>query len=57
LGSEQILPTGKRFAVRGIEVFRVEGGKFVDIWTCWDWQSLQEQLGVSLGRAASTSRT
>ena len=39
-------PTGKRIAMSGLELFRLEGGTIVECWTAYDNLSLMHQLGV-----------
>ena len=39
-------PTGKRITMRGLELFRLEGGKIVECWLGYDNLSLMQQLGV-----------
>ncbi len=39
-------PTGKRIAMSGLELFRLEGGKIVECWLGYDNLSLMQQLGV-----------
>jgi steroid delta-isomerase-like uncharacterized protein len=39
-------PTGKRIAMSGLELFRLEGGKIVECWLGYDNLSLMHQLGI-----------
>src|SRR5262245_2043381 len=39
-----IAPTGRRFTLRTIDIWRVEGGKFAEHWDIVDYQGLQKQL-------------
>jgi predicted ester cyclase len=39
-----IAPTGRRFALRTIDIWRVEGGKLAEHWDIVDYQGLQQQL-------------
>src|SRR5215475_3681300 len=39
-----IAPTGRRFALRTIDIWRVENGKFAEHWDIVDYQGLQKQL-------------
>ena len=39
-----IPPTGRRFSLRTIDIWRVEGGKFAEHWDIVDYQGLQKQL-------------
>jgi predicted ester cyclase len=39
-----IAPTGRRFTLRTIDIWRVENGKFVEHWDVVDYQGLQKQL-------------
>lgn len=41
-----IPPTGKRVALEGIGIFRISGGKFVEIWYATDRMGLLQQIGV-----------
>jgi ketosteroid isomerase-like protein len=45
---ENIAPTGKRFAVRGVSTARLEGDTIVRIDLYWDRLAMVEQLGASL---------
>jgi steroid delta-isomerase-like uncharacterized protein len=38
--------TGKPVTVAGIDVFRIAGGKIVELWQYWDQLGMQQQLGV-----------
>ncbi|WP_306052487.1 ester cyclase [Natronococcus wangiae] len=53
-------PTGERVSVSGMEMYRVEDGKIVEMWTSYDALGLFQELGVvppleDLGRAADAS--
>jgi len=39
-----IAPTGRRFDLRTIDIWRVENGKFAEHWDIVDFQGLQKQL-------------
>ncbi len=39
-----IPPTGRRFTLRTIDIWRVEGGKLAEHWDIVDYQGLQKQL-------------
>jgi predicted ester cyclase len=39
-----IAPTGRRFALRTIDIWRVEGGKLAEHWDIVDYQGLPRQL-------------
>ena len=39
-----IAPTGRRFELRTIDIWRVENGKFAEQWDIVDYQGLQKQL-------------
>ena len=41
-----LLPTGKEFAVRGIDTFRVVDGRIVEIHAAYDTLGQMQQLGV-----------
>jgi steroid delta-isomerase-like uncharacterized protein len=41
-----IPPTGKKFAMKGMSVMRVAGGKIVEGWHSYDMLGLLQQLGV-----------
>jgi predicted ester cyclase len=41
-----IPPTGKRVAIRGIDILRIAGGKIVEIWANFDLLGMLQQLGV-----------
>jgi len=41
-----IQATGKRIVVKGIEVFRIAGGKIMEIWISMDNLGMLQQLGV-----------
>jgi predicted ester cyclase len=52
-----IAPTGKQFAISGVTVCRVAGGKIVEGFVNWDALSLMQQLGVvpELGNRAKAA--
>jgi predicted ester cyclase len=39
-------PTGKRFEIGGIEIFRIVGGKAAEVWIEYDLLGLLQQLGA-----------
>jgi len=39
-----VAPTGRRFTMRTIDIWRVENGKFAEHWDIVDYQGLQKQL-------------
>ena len=41
-----VAPTGRRATFSGVNIFRFEGGKVVEIWNHRDDQGLMEQLGA-----------
>jgi steroid delta-isomerase-like uncharacterized protein len=41
-----IPPTGKPTTVTGIDIFRVAGGKLVELWQNWDQLGMLQQIGV-----------
>lgn len=41
-----IAPTGKKIMLKGIEIDRLAGGKFIETWTISDTLGLMQQLGV-----------
>jgi steroid delta-isomerase-like uncharacterized protein len=42
-------PTGKGATVTGMTLTRIEDGKMVEAWTCWDALGMMEQLGLAGG--------
>jgi steroid delta-isomerase-like uncharacterized protein len=44
-----IPPTGKSATITGMTLTRVENGKIVEAWTCWDALGMFEQLGLAGG--------
>jgi len=43
---QDIPPTGKKFAMKGIDIFRVVDGKIVEHWDAVDQLGMLQQLGV-----------
>jgi len=41
-----LLPNGERFSVRGIDTFRIVGGKVVEIHASYDMLGQMQQLGI-----------
>lgn len=41
-----IPPTGNKLVVKGIEVFRIAGGKIAELWASMDTLGMMQQLGV-----------
>jgi steroid delta-isomerase-like uncharacterized protein len=41
-----IPPTGKQVSVEALTLFRIDGGKIVELWDCWDALGLLQQVGV-----------
>ena len=41
-----ISPTGKQVSVEALTLFKVAGGKIVELWDCWDALGLLQQVGV-----------
>jgi steroid delta-isomerase-like uncharacterized protein len=41
-----VAPTGKRVTIRGIEIDRFAGGKFVETWSISDALGMMQQLGA-----------
>lgn len=41
-----IRPSGRRVTIRGITIFRLEGGQIVESWSHWDDIGLLRQLGA-----------
>jgi steroid delta-isomerase-like uncharacterized protein len=41
-----IPPTGKHVSVEALTLFRIDGGKIVELWDCWDALGLLQQVGV-----------
>ena len=41
-----IPPTGKQITVTGLEMFRLAGGKIVEIWSIMDSLGMMQQIGV-----------
>ena len=46
-GSRILPPTGKSFRATEMFIFRIEGGKVVEIWATYDRLSVLEQLGAA----------
>ena len=38
--------TGKPLIIRGIDIYRIAGGKIVEYWQSWDRLGMYQQLGV-----------
>ncbi|MFS8803337.1 ester cyclase [Synechococcus sp. R55.6] len=43
---DNIPATQKRITMTGIDLFRLEDGRFAECWSVWDGMSVYEQLGV-----------
>jgi predicted ester cyclase len=41
-----IPPTGKKVKIEGMGIFRISGGKFVEIWYATDVMGMMQQLGA-----------
>jgi predicted ester cyclase len=41
-----VSPTGKRVAASGISIERIQGGKIVERWLCYDQIGMMQQLGL-----------
>lgn len=41
-----IPPTGKKITVTGMDIFRITGGKLVELWLNWDQLGMMQQLGI-----------
>jgi steroid delta-isomerase-like uncharacterized protein len=41
-----IPPTGKQIMITGMDIFRIAGGKLVELWQSWDQLGMLQQLGV-----------
>lgn len=41
-----VAPTGKRIAIGGITVYRIDGGKIVEAWEQLDMLGMWQQLGI-----------
>ena len=41
-----IAATGRQVMVPGVDIYRIAGGKFVELWACLDTLGLMQQLGV-----------
>jgi len=41
-----IAPTGKQVTVTGIDIFRIAGGKLVELWQNWDQLGMLQQVGA-----------
>jgi steroid delta-isomerase-like uncharacterized protein len=42
-----VAATGRKIALSGVDIERLENGKIVEHWTFWDRMSLAEQLGLA----------
>jgi predicted ester cyclase len=50
-----VAPTGRRATFSGVNIFRFEGGKVVEIWNHRDDQGLMEQLGAAVVAGAMSA--
>ena len=41
-----IAATGRQVTAPGVDIFRIAGGKFVELWACLDTLGLMQQLGA-----------
>ena len=41
-----IAATGRQVMVPGVDIYRIAGGKFIELWACLDTLGLMQQLGV-----------
>ena len=41
-----IPPTGKSMSITGIDIFRIEEGKIIELWQNWDQMGIMQQLGL-----------
>ena len=41
-----IAATGRQVMVPGVDIYRITGGKFIELWACLDTLGLMQQLGV-----------
>jgi len=41
-----IAATGRNVTVPGVDIYRIAGGKFIELWACLDTLGLMQQLGV-----------
>jgi predicted ester cyclase len=46
--------TGKKIAVKGMEIDRISAGKIAEIWELLDSQSMMTQLGIVPGAVPKT---
>jgi predicted ester cyclase len=42
----KVAPTGRKITTRGMDVFRLDGGRIVEAWSLWDALGLYQQLGL-----------
>jgi predicted ester cyclase len=45
-----IAPSGRSITLKGIAIYRVEGGKLMERWVVSDLHGLLEEIGASPGR-------
>jgi predicted ester cyclase len=45
-------PTNKHISWMAVSIDRIEGGKIIEEWGCWDMYGMMQQLGASLPAAA-----
>ncbi len=50
-------PTGREFAMDGVTIERISGGKIVEVWVARDELGLMRQLGVLAQPAAAEARS
>ena len=42
----EVPPTGRVVTMRGIDVYRLDGGRVVEAWSWWDGLAAYQQLGL-----------
>ena len=42
----KVPPTGRVVTMTGVDVYRFEGGRIVDVWSMWDALAAYQQLGL-----------